>query len=141
MMDLAPAIRMKAIYTAALTGIDSVDYPNLYLYKSESGNTTVFEFVPSIRWNVLRDGDGQFSISPQVGAGLFYIRSSASAVGRYGPLTTTVKLGDAEEFKPGFQAGVSVVLKNRLEIMPLWTFVFTGADRRTFYLISLGLVL
>ncbi|MBN1895572.1 hypothetical protein JW906_13825 [bacterium] len=138
MMDLAPPIRMKAIYTVRVDGVDSLDYDNLYLFDSKSGGTTVLEFVPSVRFKALKDAGETLALSGQVGAGLFMIRSDARAVGRYGPNVAEVRLDEVSEVKPGIQLGISLVVRKQLEFMPLWTFVFTESNRRSYFLMNLG---
>jgi len=138
MMDLAPPIRMKAIYTVRVDGIDSLDYYNLYLFDSKSGGTTVLEIVPSVRFKALRDAGETMVLSGQAGAGLFMIRSDARAVGKYGPNVAEIRLDEVSEVKPGIQLGISLAVRKQLEFMPLWTYVFTEANRRSYFLMNLG---
>jgi hypothetical protein len=152
MMALAPNIRMKAQYTNRIdtvnspvdwpdyAGKDSLDYENLYLYKSKSGSTTIIEVIPSIRWVALGDLAGEMSLSLQFGAGLYMLNSKATAVGQYGPQFTKVSLDEVSGAKLGFQISLPLSMKNRLELHPVWNFLMTGDDPIQYFSLSLGLI-
>jgi hypothetical protein len=140
MMELTPSIRMRAIYTSRVTGIDSLDYENLYLYDSESGSTTIIEIVPSVRWKALKDGNEHLVLALQGGPGLYIINSKASARGQYGPHKTTVHLETISEIKPGVQLGLTLTIRRQLEFQPLFNYIITDSGIDRYYAINLSFV-
>ncbi|MFQ5707920.1 MAG: hypothetical protein ACE5HO_10750 [bacterium] len=103
--------------------------------ESTSGGYSIFEIVPSIQIATSRrDVSRNANIAFQVGAGLYLYKVDTSAEGRISPRETFgTGVRSRWKTKPGVQLGLALGIKRRLQIQPLFNFIFNESANEGFF--------